>query len=317
MEEPVKHGRFTLLLAFCLLLAVGALLLPRSSFPQTPPPRAADSALLEVGRAANISDAAKAPAEIKVVSYNIRWRGGDDLRKLIQLLKDDPEIGGAAIIGLQEVDRNKKRTGNTNTIKLLAEELSKHYAWAAPPTPKANEEEETGVAILSNYPLVDVQRIVLPHEGPGRRRRVAIGATVKLAETPLRVYSVHSENRISVEKKLEQMQAVLQHLANYPRDLRAIILGDLNTWEYYAVDATSELFDRESFTTPFANGQSTFLRRVIIPIKFKLDWVWLRGLEASSHGIDKKIRLSDHFPLWTIVRLNRTGESKGAAPRKP
>ncbi|MDQ3820805.1 MAG: hypothetical protein M3362_24395 [Acidobacteriota bacterium] len=62
------------------------------------------------------------PASIKIISYNIRWRG-DDLRKLIELFKTDKEIGGAAILGLQEVDRNKKRTLKVNTARLMAEEL--------------------------------------------------------------------------------------------------------------------------------------------------------------------------------------------------
>ncbi|HKY28149.1 MAG TPA: endonuclease/exonuclease/phosphatase family protein [Pyrinomonadaceae bacterium] len=265
-----------------------------------------ESDLLEVGSAPNLSNAEKEPAEFKVVSYNIRWRGGDELRELIDHLKHDQEIGGAAIIGLQEVDRNKKRTGNKNTIKLIASELHKHYAWAAPPAIKNNAEEETGVAILSNYPLSDVRRIVLPHEGPGDRRRAAIGATVNLGGTLLRFYSVHSENRISKQKKIEQMTAVLEDLKQYPKVPHAIVVGDLNTWEKGAVKRTSALFTKENFTTPFANGESTFLQKIfLVPIKFKLDWVWLRGLEATSYGIDKKISLSDHFPLWAVVKFKR------------
>ncbi len=73
------------------------------------------------------------PAEIKIVSYNIRWRGGDELRALIEVLRDDTEIGGAAIIGLQEVDRNKERTDCINTARMMAETLGMYYAWAAPP----------------------------------------------------------------------------------------------------------------------------------------------------------------------------------------
>ena len=268
--------------------------------------KAPASDLLEVGVGPNLSHAEKPPPEFKVVSYNIRWRGGDELRELIDHLKHDQEIGGAAIIGLQEVDRNKKRTGNKNTIKLIASELHKHYAWAAPPATKNNIEEETGVAILSNYPLSDVRRIVLPHEGPGDRKRVAIGATVNMGGTPLRFYSVHSENRISKEKKIEQMTAVLEDLKHYPKIPHAIVVGDLNTWERGAVKRTSALFTKENFTTPFANGESTFLQKIVfVPIKLKLDWVWLRGLEASSHGIDKKILLSDHFPLWAVVKFKR------------
>ena len=33
------------------------------------------------------------------------------------------------------------------------------------------------------------------------------------------------------------------------------------------------------------------------------DWVWLRGLKASSFGINRKLEVSDHFPLWTNVKL--------------
>ena len=53
-----------------------------------------------------------------------------------------------------------------------------HYAWTAPHETKTEtQEEETGVAILSPYPLSEVTRIVLPNPGPGGRLRVAIGAT--------------------------------------------------------------------------------------------------------------------------------------------
>jgi endonuclease/exonuclease/phosphatase family metal-dependent hydrolase len=305
-----RNPQLMLVLRFSLLaLLCASLFSANPSFTQAPLNH--DQALLETGRAPNLSSATKAPTDIKVVSYNIRWRGGDELNKLINLLKADSEIAGAGIVGLQEVDRNKRRTGNLNTVKLIADKLGHYYAWAAPPTAKANTEEETGVAILSSYPLSDVRRIVLPHPGPGRRRRAAIGATVDLGGTPLRVYSVHSENRISVNKKIEQTKAVLEDLSQYPKHMRAIILGDLNTWEPDSVKKTSELFVRESFTTPFVNGKSTFLRTVLlVPIRFKLDWIWLRGLEATSHGIDKKVRLSDHWPLWTVVSLKSSRTTK-------
>ena len=259
--------------------------------------------LLEVGQASKLHSSAKSPTSIKIVSYNIRFRSGAQLKQLIELLKHDQEIGGAAIIGLQEVDRNKKRTKNENTVKFIAQELGANYAWTAPPA-KANQEEETGVAILSPYPLSDVQRIVLPHEGPGGRRRVALGATVAISGTHIRFYSVHAENRISVAKKIGQTKAVLTDLARFPKTMPAIILGDLNTWEQDAVDKTSKLFPSENFSTPFDHDKSTFSTTIlIVPIKFKLDWIWLRGLEATEHGIDKKIELSDHFPLFVSVKI--------------
>ena len=262
-----------------------------------------DAHLLETGQAAKVRSSPNPSDEIKVVSYNIRWRGGSELLKLAQALKDDPEVGGATILGLQEVDRNRKRTGNTNTAKLLADELGMHYAWAAPPLPKAGKEEETGVLLLSPYPLSEVQRIVLPHDGPGRRRRAGIGATVTIGPSSLRVYSVHSETRISTSKKVDQMKAVLNDLARFPKDMPAIVMGDFNTWEPGAGDKTTKLFTGEGFHTPF-DGDATFSQRVLmVPIKFRLDWIWLRNIEATKAGIDKKIAFSDHWPLWVALRI--------------
>ena len=268
-----------------------------------------DSHLLEIGRASKMRTVTESPAEVKVVSYNIRWRGGEELSKLAQVLKDDPEIGGAAILGLQEVDRNKKRTGNKNTVKILAEELGMYYAWAAPATPpsatrslKAEAEEETGVVILSSYPLSHVQRIVLPHEGPGQRQRVALGATVTLGKTSLRVYSVHSETRISVDRKLDQMKAVLEDLARYRKGMPAVVLGDFNTWEQDAVAKTVKLFTGENFHTPFDEQPTFFRRALFVSIDLKLDWIWLRNIEQSGYGVNRRLELSDHWPLWIVLR---------------
>jgi endonuclease/exonuclease/phosphatase family metal-dependent hydrolase len=264
-----------------------------------------DTPLLESGQATTIRKQTSTPTEIKVISYNIRWRSGDDLNAIIKLLQDDPEIGGASILALQEVDRHKKRTGHNNTAKMIADALGMYYAWAAPPTPKPTDEEETGVAILSVYPLSDVQRIVLPHDGPGHRRRVALGATVATPDRRWRVYSVHAETRIKMGNKLGQYKAVLDDLAQFPADTPAIIMGDFNTWEPNADGKVRKLFSNAGLKTPFGD-YSTFRRKVLfVPVELKLDWVWLRGLEAATFGIDRKVEVSDHWPLWTNVKMEQ------------
>lgn len=282
------------------------LLLLQLAVPSTTANDPANDALLESGKAETLRKDDPAAGEIKIVSYNIRWRAGDELKQIAKLLRDDPEIGGAAILGLQEVDRRKKRTNHHNTVKTLAHELGLHYAWTAPPSPKHGAEEETGVAILSVYPLTDISRIVLPHPGPNKRRRVALGATVEIDGQAWRVYSAHAETRISTKKKMEQFHAILDDLKRYPADTPAIVMGDLNTWEPSADDKTIKTFTDAGLSTPFA-GNATFRRRVMfLPIEMKLDWIWLRGLEATSFGIDRKIEISDHWPLWTNLKRPAT-----------
>ena len=261
-----------------------------------------NSTLFESGEARKLRKPAST-AEFRVVSYNIRWRSGEDLKKLIKLFREDSEIGNATVLALQEVDRNKERSGKTNTAKLLAEELGLYYAWAAPPTAKPNAEEETGVALLSVYPLSKVCRIVLPHEGPNRRRRVALGASIQMGNFEVRVYSAHAETRISMEKKLEQMNALLVDLKQHAPNSPVVIMGDLNTWQGDAARKTIKLFTDAGFATPFGS-QKTFLRKVFfVPIDLRLDWIWVRGLEPISYGIDRKITISDHFPLWATLRV--------------
>lgn len=273
------------------------------------------STLLEIGEATKLRPVPAMTGDFKVVSFNIRFRGGEDLKKLVELLRNDPEIGEAVVLGLQEVDRNKKRTGNQNTVKLLAEELGMHYAWAAPPAPKPSQEEETGVALLSPYRLTEVRRLVLPHEGPGGRRRAGIGATIKVGDTSLRVYSVHSETRMSMDNKVRQMKAALDDLATHPAGMPAIVMGDLNTWEADAGTRTVKLFKGAGFHTPF-DGDSTFCQQILfVPLKLKLDWIWLRNIEAKEHGIDRQVKLSDHYPLWTRVSLKRGVPASAAATR--
>ena len=288
------------------VLVVVLLLVPLSSLAfqsKSHPSRVdSDSMFLEYGSGAKVKTIETPPSEFKVVSYNIRWRSGDELKQLIKLFRDDPEIGNASILGLQEVDRKKKRSRNSHVAKQIADELSMHYAWAAPPPAKAGDEEETGVALLSVYPMTDVRRLVLPWQGPNGRSRVAVGATMQIHDQKWRVYSAHAETRLSMDKKIEQFKSILDDLAKYPSDMPAIVLGDLNTWQADAERKTIKVFSEAGMRTPFGN-QNTFQRRILmVPIEFRLDWVWLRGLEASSYGIDRKVDVSDHWPLWTKVK---------------
>jgi endonuclease/exonuclease/phosphatase family metal-dependent hydrolase len=262
--------------------------------------------LLETGGAAKPQPTITLPTEIKIVSYNMRWRGGKELDAITKLLRDDSAIGGADIVGLQEVDRNRKRSGNVDAARQMAEELGWNYAWAAAPSDGTKKddreagEDETGVAILSRYPLAEVTRLVLPNAGPDCHRRAAIGATVQIGKTALRVYSVHAETRLPVERKIEQWRAVLDDLKSRPPDTRVVILGDFNTIKTKDVSAARKLFTEAGFSTPFADDEATWETFILA---LKLDWLWLRGLDATNHGIDRRVTYSDHYPLWLTAKM--------------
>ena len=270
----------------------------------------ADALLVESGKPTKLRQIGLTNGEIKIVSYNIRYRSGDDLTKLLKLFREDPEIGNAMILGLQEVDRHKKRSDKTNTAKMIAENLGFHYAWAAPPPAKPSDEEETGVAIMSSFPMSDIRRMVLPHEGPNQRRRVALGATVRIDARDFRVYSMHGETRLDMDKKVEQMSTLIDDLRRYPANTPVILVGDLNTWEPSAAKKTIKLFTGAGFHTPFGSEKTFSARVFLVPLEFRLDWIWLRGVQVTTFGIDRKINLSDHYPLWANVKLPPTKDTE-------
>ena len=128
----------------------------------------------------------------------------------------------------------------------------------------------------------------------------------------IRVYSIHGETRLKEARKIEQMRTVLDDLASHSKDMPVVLLGDLNTWEPAVVDKTFKLFHAESFQTPFAREATFAVRALFIPIKLKLDWIWLRNLESTSHGIDRAISISDHWPLWVVLRKPAPSARAGA-----
>ena len=140
-------------------------------------------------------------------------------------------------------------------------------------------------------------------------RRVALGVTVQIGSESLRVYSVHAETRISNEKRTQQLKAVLDDLeSNHINVKHAVVLGDFNTIAQKDINATSQLFTEGGFQTPFSNDESTW--RTFI-VELKLDWIWLRGFDVKKYGIDKKIGMSDHWPLWAVVSI-KSGKRRGA-----
>lgn len=260
--------------------------------------------LLECGAAHQIVPT-RASQEMTFVSYNIRWRSGKELEQIIGWLKER-QGSVPMIIGLQEVDRAKSRSAHSNHAKEIADALGMYYAWAAPPNAAAggqeSAEEETGVEILSPGRLTDVTRIVLPNPGPGGRQRVAVGVTTLIAKTSIRIYSVHSETRLPIAKKVQQLQAVLTDLDRFPKGTPAVVLGDFNSWELPAVAGIRKLFTDAGFSTPLPDDESTFYRNALVfDVKLKLDWIWLRDFTPQSYGIDRNLTVSDHFPLWTVV----------------
>jgi endonuclease/exonuclease/phosphatase family metal-dependent hydrolase len=215
---------------------------------------------------------------------------------LAEALRNDQILKEATILGLQEVNRHHRKTGYRDVALELANSLGLYYAFAVE-NPYKQGGGERGLAILSRFPMSQVERIVLPHAGPGGRRRIALGATLQLGPNRLRVYSIHLETRIANGKHADQLTTVLTD-ANRYRELPTVIMGDFNT-VYFRTEQTFALLRAADFQTKPYEGSS--FRKVLL-LRKKLDWIWTRNLEILDSGVQGQVEASDHRPVWAQLR---------------
>jgi endonuclease/exonuclease/phosphatase family metal-dependent hydrolase len=219
---------------------------------------------------------------------------------------------------------------------------------AALPPDAANEVGYHGNAILSRTPLLRPAVVRLDGDGGwfdgarGERRvggRIAVVAQVELAGTPVTVAAVHLESHGDPAQRAAQMEVLLDALDAYDPRAPAVIGGDLNTFSL----GLAQVADREAvaaalradperwrrperheplfalaeargcdWRTANAAGEPTHRHATESGSArgaLKLDWLLVRGLEASAPAVLEAVHpgtrapLSDHEPVMATVSL--------------
>lgn len=239
---------------------------------------------------------------LRVVTYNIHHIGGDELT--VALDGNEP-LYAADVILLQEV----VRTGDHVDSSACA--VARARGWHCAYAPGHGlDGGSLGVAIVSRRPLTDLEAIELPffHVRLNAGRRVALAATIDLDGTPVRLYSVHLDNRLNPGQRIAQLAPVLDAAARW--DGPALIAGDMNTspflWLGHVVPVPAGIQDGRlegyvrgrGFTTPVVSSGATSKW-----LSMRLDAMYTRGLRVVQHDVEHSVRASDHLPLWADVTL--------------
>lgn len=160
---------------------------------------------------------------MRIMTYNIRsGRGLDgklDLDRIAQVIAaENPDV-----VALQEVDCMRRRTRNQDQAQILAKELGYHCAFGAA---RRWQQGEYGNALLSRFPLLECQRVLLPK--PLRlpvEARCLMQLTLAVPGGELHIWNTHL-GLLAAERRL-QVQLLLQHFLHQP-DRRLILCGDFN-----------------------------------------------------------------------------------------
>lgn len=220
------------------------------------------------------------------------------------------------ILALQEADKRTKRTGGHHIAKELASEMHMNWAHAPAGIPRGvapakrqwwldfeepidlHDSGDTGVALLSRLPLIDVTRIDLPwHECPWRPR-MAIAATVSINSNQIRLLNAHVDPHAAVNGQLAQLETIVAEADKAA--LPSIILGDFNTLSNEKCRQTRGFLESRGYTTPFPTGTSTWRGGGLL---MHADWIFTRGVKIERWGVAKPLNVSDHWPIWAEIAL--------------
>lgn len=236
----------------------------------------------------------------RVVAFNIH---GTDGVRLADTIATTPALVGADVLMLSEVHAH----GPCSDACVAGARLGMASAYA----PGHDEDIGTeGVAILSRWPLSDVEVIELPYHDVvvNSARRVAIGATAMTHDGPVRVYAVHLDNRITPSARVEQLAPVLERVQRWPGPV--VIGGDFNTSPFswlgavvpvpsgHQTDAVEGAVRRAGLTTPVTASGATSQW-----LDMRLDAIYTRGVAVRRFGVSRDVRISDHLPLWADVEI--------------
>lgn len=217
---------------------------------------------------------------VDVLSFNIQF--SKEYERAAEEIAESVALSSADVILLQEMD--------AVGAEYVAEALGHDFVYYPG---SVQHGRDFGNAVLSRWPIVADEKILLPHANPtDGRLRIAVCATLRTPLGDLRAYSVHMETPwLGPRARLEQAEAVLVHARR--SELPSIIAGDFNTGDPGALEATVALYESEGFVWA-SRGAGDSLGT--------LDLTFVRDLAPLQSGT-VSTRASDHRPLWANVEI--------------
>ena len=224
---------------------------------------------------------------LTVVSYNLSY--GEKIDQALTELVEFKSQKTLDIVLLQEMDE-------TGTEK-IARELQLNYVYF-PATIEPKYNRNFGNAVLSKWPIIDSQKIILPHISlSDRMKRIATRATIEIHEASVYAYSIHTEPVFILPKfKVDQCLAVLDDIRAEARFV--IVGGDFNSFTESYIRKIARRYHQSGFERASKSSGHTFVR---FGIKMSPDQIFAKGFVVEAAGKIPEAKASDHLPIWTTL----------------
>ncbi len=255
------------------------------NYTQTIEPRYANFEISEATASQNTT--------IRAVTYNIRFAKKID--EAVDILSSHPELAGADILLLQEMDERG--------VEQIARRLGYNYVYYPAvfhPIPQQN----FGNAILSKWPILRDDKIILPDDEADDKKlqRIAASALLDVNGHNVLVFSIHMHISLKPFVRSFQMKRILNSVPDNVE--HCIVAGDFNTFTQVGYYAVLTPMEENGFELATKELGWTYRYWYTANRKFALDHIFTKNFETVNAGkiIDRSA--SDHIPVWVELSIN-------------
>ena len=228
---------------------------------------------------------------LKVMSYNLRFGELASMKQIGEYIAgESPDL-----VALQECDWDTRRTRapHQHGVKFVNELAywsgmfglygkSINYAGGY-----------YGIGLLSRYPILRSERVLLPNDGKTEQRSMLIADIELPSGRILTFVCTHLEVKTS-KMRQEQVRFINKYLKGVRNQI--ILCGDMN-----AEPSSEEMM---MLAKDWANLTDTQLTYSTMKPQTKIDYIWSKPsskVVLLSTRVCKDVKLSDHFPVLSEI----------------
>ena len=231
---------------------------------------------------------------LKLMTYNLRFGEPASMEQIADYISSEhPDI-----VALQECDwaTNRTRAPHQNGV-MFVNELAYHTGMFGIYGKSINYAGGYyGIGILSRYPILRYERVLLPNDGKTEQRSMLI-ADIELPDgTVITFVNTHLEVK-TAQMRIEQVQFIEKYLKG--RKNQIFLAGDMN-----AIPDSEEMRMLRENWMDLTNKVFTY--HTSKP-EINIDYIYSKpskNVELLGTEVREDIKLSDHFPVISTIVLH-------------
>ena len=248
-----------------------------------------------IGLSIAVASAQNKADTLKLMTYNLRFGELASMQQIGEYIASEaPDI-----VAIQECDwaTKRKRAPHQNGVRFV-NELAYYSGMFGIYGKSINYAGGYyGIGLLSKYPILSYERVLLPNDGKTEQRSMLI-ADIELPDGRVITFvNTHLEVK-TAKMRIEQVKFIKKYLKKRKNQL--FLAGDMN-----ATPDSEEMGMLRKNWTDLTNKVFTY--HTSKP-EIKIDYIYSKpgkNVELLNTAVKEDVKLSDHFPVISTIVLHK------------